>query len=309
MNRVQIQGKLCGFSHGFQEDGLLRQSMNQLTQAVYRFDFEDWHQSGRWKPEDCCPYALFEGEQAVSLLTANLIPFCWQGKPQRLLQLGTVCTLLEYRGRGLSRFLIEQVLRDWENRCGMIYLFANDSVLEFYPKFGFEPAKEFHAVRPIPQADGPACRRLHPENSSDFQLISEHAASAFPQFQLSMQASWLAEFYARYFPPAGMGNSFYYFPELDAVACAKAEGDTLLFYDLFAPNPVPILSLLPGLCTALEAKHPIRQVDCQVFPEDLTGWEIRLFREGDRTLFLKGPLAENWKKHPLIFPLLSLGPV
>ena len=102
MNRVQIQGKLCGFSHGFQEDGLLRQSMNQLTQAVYRFDFEDWHQSGRWKPEDCCPYALFEGEQAVSLLTANLIPFCWQGKPQRLLQLGTVCTLPEYRGHGLS---------------------------------------------------------------------------------------------------------------------------------------------------------------------------------------------------------------
>lgn len=54
----------------------------------------------------------------------------------------------------VCRKLIEEVLKDWENNCDGIYLYANDTVLDFYPKFGFEKAKEYQCTKqitPVPQ--------------------------------------------------------------------------------------------------------------------------------------------------------------
>ena len=55
----------------------------------------------------------------------------------------------EYRNQGLSRFLMEQVLEEWRESCDLIYLFANDSVLNFYPKFGFIPVPEYQHSKEI----------------------------------------------------------------------------------------------------------------------------------------------------------------
>lgn len=49
----------------------------------------------------------------------------------------------DYRGRGLSRWLIDRVLEDFEQQVDFIFLYANDSVLDFYPKLGFKRAPEF----------------------------------------------------------------------------------------------------------------------------------------------------------------------
>lgn len=41
-----------------------------------------------------------------------------------------------YRGRGLSRQLMEHIMATYEDIP--MYLSANESVLDFYPRFGFE---------------------------------------------------------------------------------------------------------------------------------------------------------------------------
>ena len=47
-----------------------------------------------------------------------------------------------HRGRGLARRLMEEVLRDWSGRCDGMFLFANGTVLDFYPRFGFRRAAQ-----------------------------------------------------------------------------------------------------------------------------------------------------------------------
>ena len=53
--------------------------------------------------------------------------------------------VLNNRGEGRIDHMIqamEWILQNWSDRCDGIYLFANDTVLDFYPKFGFLPAEE-----------------------------------------------------------------------------------------------------------------------------------------------------------------------
>lgn len=63
-----------------------------------------------------------------------------------------------YRNRGLSRRLMEAVLSDWRTQCDGIYLYANDTVLDFYPKFGFLKAEEYGFSRPIAPSPAPFVR-------------------------------------------------------------------------------------------------------------------------------------------------------
>lgn len=44
---------------------------------------------------------------------------------------------------------MHHVLQEWEAQCDFIYLFANSSVLELYPKFGFERVREYAYFKSI----------------------------------------------------------------------------------------------------------------------------------------------------------------
>ncbi|MFL0582870.1 GNAT family N-acetyltransferase [Solibacillus silvestris] len=59
------------------------------------------------------------------------------GRQYKAVQIGTVMTNPTFQGKGLSRQLMEKVMEDHVD-TNIIYLFANKTVLDFYPKFGFE---------------------------------------------------------------------------------------------------------------------------------------------------------------------------
>lgn len=129
------------------DDSSLRKSMGSLCQATYGFDFEAAH---RQLPLDerLHFYTLFHEHRAVSHITVTEQDFRLGFHILRLAQLGTVMTREEYRGRGLSRLLMERVLRDFEGKDAL-FLFANRAVSGFYPRFGFAPAAEYpRVVRP-----------------------------------------------------------------------------------------------------------------------------------------------------------------
>lgn len=48
----------------------------------------------------------------------------------------------DYRNQGLSGKLMNHIIEVYEQEYNFIYLFANESVLDFYPKFGFEKVQE-----------------------------------------------------------------------------------------------------------------------------------------------------------------------
>ena len=143
------------------ENAALRQSFFSLAEQIFGISFAEWHRGGYWQ-QSYLPYALVEGEEVVANVSVNTMEFLRFGERKRYVQLGTVMTAPRFRGQGLARQLLEHVLLEWESCCQGIYLYANDTVLNFYPKFGFQPQEEYAFFFPLSQRPGDFSHRpLH----------------------------------------------------------------------------------------------------------------------------------------------------
>ena len=127
----------------------LRSSFNALAEATFGLKFENWYQMGYWG-DNYAPYSVLEDGKIVANVSVNRTDMVIAGQRKRLYQLGTVMTYPEYRNRGYIRAIMEEVEKDIADADG-VYLFANDSVLEFYPKFGFETNREYCCSRAVSQ--------------------------------------------------------------------------------------------------------------------------------------------------------------
>ncbi|NHM32133.1 GNAT family N-acetyltransferase [Neobacillus terrae] len=123
------------FIKDYKNNHILRKSFNELSEKTFGINFEDWYQEGYWT-EKYVPYSLREGGEIVANVSVNKVNLLINGKKISALQIGTVMTEIAYRGRGYSRILMEKVMEEYKD-CQLIYLFANQSVLDYYPKFGF----------------------------------------------------------------------------------------------------------------------------------------------------------------------------
>ena len=130
------------------DDETLRKSFIDLAIKVFNLSFEDWYENGFWT-DKYIPYALIADNRVVANASVNIMDMIWNGAPKRYIQIGTVMASPEYRNNGLSAQLIKQIISDWENKCNSIFLFANSTVLNFYPKFGFIPEKEYQYTLPV----------------------------------------------------------------------------------------------------------------------------------------------------------------
>ena len=99
------------FSKQVRHSAALRAAYNALTQETYGFSFEPWYQAGYWGDAHV-PYTLFDGGRAVSNVSVNRMELLLDGQARSCVQLGTVMTGPAYRGRGLSRRLVEVVLAE-----------------------------------------------------------------------------------------------------------------------------------------------------------------------------------------------------
>ena len=125
----------------YRNNSALRASFNELARKTFGIDFEPWYQRGFWT-DRYDPYSVVENGRIIANVSVNHMDMRILGERKRLIQLGTVMTDPQYRNRGLIRMLMEQIQQEFADADGM-FLFANDSVLEFYPKFGFRKGTEY----------------------------------------------------------------------------------------------------------------------------------------------------------------------
>ena len=120
----------------YRDNKELRDSFNELAKKVFDLDFEGWYRNGFWN-ENYIPYSVVIDGKVVANVSVNRCDMNYNGSVLKLIQLGTVMTDTDYWGKGYARILMEKIMQEYEDRTDGMFLYAYDSVLEFYLKFGF----------------------------------------------------------------------------------------------------------------------------------------------------------------------------
>lgn len=301
MEKVLINNKEYNYITNYKNDERLRNDLHILTRKIWGFDFEKWYKSGYWG-DNCLLYSLSDGHKIVSHITVSAIDFIVLGEKKKFLQLGTVTTDEEYRKQGLNKFLLEKVLHEWKDKCNLIYLFANDSVLNYYPLFGFVPVNEYIATKKIESTKNAYnVRKLDINNQFDHELLYKKAKNAIPLFNISMvDNAGQIMLYCNYFDKFSFKEKLYYIESLDTIIVAEYIGSDLILYDILSTQEVEIEAIINAMST-----EQTQNVVMYFMPKNNKDYEIKLLKEEDNTLFVMGNEKKSFEEEKLIFPILS----
>lgn len=291
-----IKGKEYLFTNEVRNNSSVRQSFNELAKKIFEIDFEGWYQNGFWK-EDYIPYVLMDGDTVVSNISVNIIHTNYRNEERLFIQLGTVMTNERYRNQGLSRWLIEKILEEWKEKCDAFYLYANDSVLDFYPKFGFVKEQEYQASGIVTPKEA-EIRKLDMTSGEDRNLLLEKYALSNPFSDLKMENNnGLIMFYCSQF----MKENVYYIPQYDLAVVVEYDADKLICYDVFGNTNATLQEILSVI-----AKEDTKMSILGFTPKDKDFFTFKEVNVDDLTLFWwseKENIFSNDAR--VMFPLLS----
>lgn len=279
----------------YRDNAALRQSFDGLARRTFGLTFEDWYRNGYWS-DKYIPYSVTEDGRVIANVSVNRMDMRLNGEIRRLLQLGTVMTDEAYRNRGLIRKLMEEIEKDYAGKTDGMYLFANDSVLDFYPKFGYRKAEEWQyrkaveitvpaTVQKVPVTDSAERERL-------FQAIRR--SRFYGRFDMADNAE-LFLFYVTKF----MQETVYYMEESAAYLIAEAGDGRLLLHGVFSEQETDLDRVIQAFGSE------IKEVVPGFTPESTEGYTRTLVQEEDCTLFVKGAFFEDFEENGIMFPTLS----
>jgi GNAT superfamily N-acetyltransferase len=281
---------------GYQHDDRYRLSFNALAQSIFPISFEEWYQSGYWK-DKYIPYTLFDGDRAIANASVNIMDFNSLGQKKRYIQIGTVMTDPAYRNKGLSRFLMLDIIKKWNEKCDFIYLFANSTALEFYPKLGFEPVKEYEYFKSVnSKISANSFEKLNMDNNTNREKLYDYAKNSRFFGKLSMQENAdLVLFDCITF----LKDNVYYNKSLDVIVITTFNENQLCLWDIFSKNDVELESIVNALMNS-----EIKELVLGFTP---TNSESYLVREasGPDVLFIQKEKTSLFYNNKLMFPLLS----
>ena len=279
---------------GYRADDALRRSFDALAQRTFGLTFEDWYQNGFWG-DDYVPYSVVVDGEVAANVSVNRTDFVLDGEKKRFIQLGTVMTDERYRGRGMIRRLMAEVERDCAGKADGVYLFANDTVLDFYPKFGFRRAAEVRYARALEPCGAASAVRVPMRDRDSWDRLAAVIRSSAPCGRFSLCGNTgLPLFYVSKF----MQDCVYRVAP-DTYAVAELEDGVLHLHAVYAekqPAPEAVARAFGGA---------VRRVQLGFTPLDTTGLEAETVREDDTTLFVRGAGFRDFERRGLMFPVLA----
>lgn len=279
----------------YKENKTLRNSFNELAKKTFDLDFEDWYQNGYWK-EQYNPYSIVYNNKVVANVSVNDMEFEIDGKRKRYIQLGTVMTELKYRNRGLIRKLMQEIEQDFKGKIDGYFLFANDSVLEFYPKFGFQKCNEYRYSKAVCIEKEKTALQIVVSNLREREFLEAAIRNSVTNSSLEMKNNLgLIMFYVTKF----MQSDVYYIASQNAYVIAEIYNKILFLHQIFSDKIVDIDEIIPSF------GRKINRVILGFTPLKKENYEIAQLHEEDTTLFLKGIDPVIFEKEKWMFPTLS----
>lgn len=223
----------------------LKQSFLQLAQETFGLEFEQWDELGYWN-NTYCPYAFEVDGEIVANVSVNVGTMLVEGTTYQAIQIGTVMTHPAFRGQGLSRKLMEKVLEDTAS-AAILYLFANESVLNFYPKFGFSTRRQ--ATFSLATKD----LNLQPTEIKKVDISDEAARKLFYEtikhrMPVSLKMSMLQnESIVMFHALTQYKDALYYVPKFSAFVIATEQAGRFQLIDVIAKQYVDLQALIESL--------------------------------------------------------------
>ena len=278
----------------YRDNAALRASFNALAEKTFGLNFEGWYQNGFWG-DNYNPYSMVKDGKVVANVSVNRTDMVIEGESRRLYQLGTVMTDPEYRNRGYIRAIMQEIDRDLSDADG-VYLFANDSVLDFYPKFGFVRGTEYVHEKPVCQSGGCHMQRVAMDNAAAWAKLRRAMDNSAVQSACQMEGNpELIFFYVSQF----MQDCAYYSEALGAWAIAEIEDGAITLHNVFCPRDVKLDDVIAAF------GGTVTRVTLGFTPLDTAGFTCRELHEEDCTFFVRGRGFDDFADKALRIPGLS----
>ncbi len=266
----------------YRDNELLRNEyFNFISKIFPGADFKEWYSKGFWKDE-YNPVSVIKDGKIISNISVARMNIIVEGRNLRGIQIGAVGTVSEFRNQGLSRVLMEYVIEKYSNETDIFLLFANETVLDFYPKFGFKKFEEkvfiFESNIPEPK---PAARKLNIQNESDFLLLQElinnriELTKIFGAKNFGFITMWHVLNIYR--------ENLYHLNDEDAIFIMKEENRQLHIYEIICRKYFDLDSMLPKVIGSSE----INSIKFYFPPDQLYFKYDKTFNE-DNGLFILG---------------------
>jgi GNAT superfamily N-acetyltransferase len=269
--QISINDSTCGQAYSA--------LLNDLLEETFGLSLAPWFTTWGW-PADYTCFSVLENAQVIANASVYRMELLVNGGVQEWLQLGAVATRKDRRGEGLSRRLLESIFSRFPK--ANFFLCANESVVDFYPRFGFqripswqpvldiadhvyEPAQNIAALRKI-QLNDPRVRQYLTGPRHRSQILDCNNAAPLHWFHLLMTYS----------------DCIYEIPHLHTLLVARQEGSILELAGVWTCQPLTFMDLAPAL--AFPGVKTIRFG----FQPDWLDVDYQMVERMDDPLFIRG---------------------
>ncbi|OJJ21633.1 hypothetical protein BKI52_14075 [marine bacterium AO1-C] len=280
-----------------------RQGFFELLPKVFPgVSFVEWYKRGCWD-NHYRTYAVYDHAQKQMLanVAVSLMDIWVNNEQLRGVQFSAVSTLPEARKKGYSRQLMEMILAEYASQTDLFFLFANPSVVDFYPLFGFREVKEslFQMSYPSNVAPAFAATQLDVNNPSHWKIITDFTANHQPITQVFGASgehnilNWSLLY--------GYNELIWYLPDQEVIVAAETNEGVLHIYDILHKKTWKELRLLEVL--PLVSQPGTHTIQFWFTPEKLEVDAEPMPADPESPFFVKGDFALEGA--PFKFPVMA----
>lgn len=285
------------FLKDYKNNEILRKSYCELANNIFGINFEEYYEKGFWSNR-YIPFSYIYEDTVIANVSVNVLDLVIEGEKKKALQIGTVMTHPSYRNQGLSAALMNKVFEEYDGTYDFMYLFANKSVLDFYPKFGFKQANEYLYSMDfsLNETLNANIRKLDVTNRKDRQFIYEFVSKRVPVSQIFSTENTQGIF--MYYCLNVFPHDIYYLEHEDMIVVFQKEQEQIHLFDIVSKKEIEIKHILTRI-----ADDSTRKVVFHYTPDyDNIQTNSSIFN-GNEVLFVKSASRNDFPlhiKHPIM---------
>lgn len=279
------------FVKDYKNNEKLKESFNKLAIKTFELDFRSWYEKGYWT-NDYIPYSYSYNNEIIANVSVNKMDLIIDDKIYKALQIGTVMTDERFKNQGLSRKLLNYVLEEYKDKVQFIYLFANEDVLSFYPKFGFKRCYESEYILDVSKYE--KLNKIEKVEKLDFNTLEDFAKN---KKTLSTKLDCINNNLLMFYFTIALSENIYYIKEQNIFIIMEEDEDTIHLYDIISKENYNIDELIKNIIN-----ENTKNIKFYFTANNIKNIKINKIKNNDDALFIYGqnPLKENFA-----FPITS----